>query len=176
MKISNDFSELKKENALFIVSGKQHAVMYRVRKGEMYERETIHIDAPKYSDREGYSETYGGNGEINASGSGYEAKDLYIKTKFLKTLAQEIRNLRRPYDAVYIFGPQYLLQDLKDAVPHAARRKIKGEYPGNFTKHHPQDLLEKIRTGRLQEEEHRALERATGEAAKILLRDDAVAA
>lgn len=175
MKISDDFQNLQKTNALFLVSGKQAAVIYRLRKGEIHERETIEIKQPEYTDREGHYEYRSPRGKIHGWGSTYEPKDEYVHKKFLSSLVKEIKQLKRPYDSIYLFAPMHVMDSIEQALPNSISRKIKRKFAGNFTKKHPTDLLAKIRDRRQLKARTAAMKQVTGEAAKILRRGRVVA-
>lgn len=170
MKISDNFPVLQKANALFLVSGKQSAIIYRLRKGEINERETIEIKNPTYSDKEGRFESRGPKGRLQGSGSVYNPKSQYIKQKFLDSLLKEIKQIKRPYDSIYLFAPMHVINDIESALPNLVSKKIKRKFTGNFTKQHPTDLLKKVRNLREFKAKTEARKRATGEAAKILRR------
>lgn len=170
MKISDNFPVLQKVNALFVVSGKQSAVIYQLRRGEINERDTIKIKKPEYTDREGHFEYRGPRGRLYGSGSVYEPKNEYVQKKFLTSLVKEIKQVRRPFDSIYLFAPMYVVDQIEAALPNSISTKIKRKFTGNFTKQHPTDLLNKVKTRREFKAKTEARKRAIGEAAKILRR------
>lgn len=170
MKISNDFPVLQKVNALFVVSGKQAAIIYRLRKGEINERETIEIKNPQYTDREGHFEYRGPRGRLHGSGSVYEPKNEYVQKKYLASLVKEIKQIKRPYDSIYLFAPMHVIDIIEEALPNIISKTIKHKFTGNFTKQHPTDLFKKVRNFRVLKAKVEARKRVTGEAAKILRR------
>lgn len=175
MKISDNFPILQKVNALFLVSGKQSAIIYRLRKGEINERETIEIKKPEYTDREGHFEYRGPRGKLHGSGSVYEPKNEYLQKKFLSSLVTEIKKIKRPYDSIYLFAPMHIIDSIEEALPNSISKKIKRKFTGNFTKQHPTDLLKKVKNLREFKAKAEARKRVTGEAAKILRRGRKVA-
>lgn len=170
MKISDDYAILQKANALFIVTGKQSAIIYRLRKGEISEKETIEIKTPTYSDNEGRFESRGPRGRLQGSGSVLDSNKKYIQDNFLKNLLKEFNTIKRPYDSIYLFAPNYMAEAVEATLPNAASKKIKRIFTGNFTKQHPTELLAKIKDVREFKEKTEARTRASGEAAKILRR------
>ena len=143
MKVSNDYPLLQKTNALLIVAGKQAAKIYRLKEGYIDERDTIEVETPLYTDREGHFEHRSGNAMFG-SGSVYENKDQYIQTRFLKELVEHIKKITVPYDKIYLFSPGYILNIIKEALPAELKNKLDKAIDGNFTKHHPNDLLGKL--------------------------------
>ncbi len=170
MKISDNFPILQKANALFLVTGKQSAIIYRLRKGEISERETIEIKTPTYSDKEGRFESRGARGRLQGSGSVYDSNKTYIQENFLKNLLKELKNIKLSYDSIYLFAPKQISGIIEGTLPKIILNKVKRVFDGNFTKLHPTELLTKIKSLREFKEETEARNRVTGEAAKILRR------
>lgn len=172
MKISHNFPVLQKANALFVVAGKQSAIIYRLRNGELHERETVAVHKPEHTDREGRFEHRSPRGKLRGSGSVYEPKDAYVQQQFITSLVGELKKLRRPYDSVYLFAPAQTLHDLEQTLPKPVVKKIVRKFAGNFTKHHPTGLLEKVKTRREFRAKSEAVERMSEEAAQILRRGE----
>lgn len=172
MKVPYTFTTLQKTNALLLVAGAQTAVLYRLRDGEIHERETVRISKPEYTDREGRFEHREGSGTLHGSGSVYESKDYYIEQKFFKELHKRISSVKQSYDSVYVFAPLRMLERLVKTLPVPVAGKIKRKFSGNFIKHHPLDLLKKIRSIRRFTAKTEARMRVYGEAKEILNRPD----
>ena len=170
MKISDNFPVLQKADALFLVSGKQSAVIYRLRKGQIDEQETVEIQNPQYSDREGRFEYRGRGNKLHGSGSVYESKEEYVQKKFLGSIVKEMKRIRLPEDTIYLFAPMHVIDAIEEALPNSISKKVKRKFTGNFTKHHPTDLLKKVKALREFKEKKEARKQATGEADKILRR------
>ncbi len=144
MKVSENFSNLLKESAIFIVTGKQFAKIYQLRKGEIKEKETIEVNIPKYSDKEGFFEHRGAGGTVLGSGSVYQSNDNEQQVKFLKELKKAIKGIKRPFDSIYLFAPTQSINIVADSFTKLDQAKIRKKLRGNFTKHHPTELLEKV--------------------------------
>lgn len=170
MKISDNFSKLQETNALFLVSGKQAAIIYRLRNGEIHERETIEVATPEYTDWEGHYEYRGPRGKIHGWGSMREPKGEHVHQMFLGSLVKEIKQIKRPYDSIYLFAPIHVIDGIELALPKTVSKKIKRRFTGNFTKMHPTDLLAKVTARRKQRVRKATLQLVAGEAAKILRR------
>jgi hypothetical protein len=168
MEISNNFPILQKSNAIFIVSGKLAAKIYRIGDGLLHERDTLEVTIPRYTDREGYYEQHSPQGSIQGSGSMGEVHDDYIQRDFIKYLADEIKDIKRPYDSVYVFGPAHVVKSLEQALPRATVAKIRQTFVGNFTKQHPTELLEKIESEITEKNEEVATTHDSAEVTKIL--------
>lgn len=168
MKISNDFPLLQQANSLFLVAGTQSAIIYRLSNGEIKERETITINNPEYTDREGHFEYTGPSGKLHGSGSVYEPKDEYVQKKFLGTLVEELKQIKQPFDSVYLFAPMHFINEIESSLPDTFAEKIKRKFTGNFTKLHPTELLAKVKELREFKAESEAHKRVSSEAAKIL--------
>jgi len=143
MKVSNDFTFLQKANALLVVAGAQVAKIYRLKDGQINEKDTIEIETPTFTDREGHFEHHA-NGLMHGSGSVYENQDDYMQNKFLKELTGHISALKNTFDKIYLFSPGYILKSIKNTLPDELANKIQKEINGNYTKHHPNELLKKI--------------------------------
>lgn len=172
MKISNKFPKLAKENALFLVSGKQSAVIYRLKNGEIHERDTITINKPEYTDREGHFQHSDSMGKFHGSGSVYEPKDAYVHQKFVSELIDEVNRIKKPYDSVYLFAPAHVMNNIEENLPNPVAKKVARKFSGNFTKLHPTELLEKIFKLRDQAKDHIKRSMASGVAAKLLKRTE----
>lgn len=168
MKISNQFPALQRVNALFLVAGSQSAVIYRLREGELHDKETVQIEKPEYTDREGHFESVGPHGKLHGSGSVYEPKNEYMLKKFLSAVVDEIKKIRSPFDSIYLFAPMHMQKSIESALPNSISKKIKRTFSGNFIKEHPTALLRKVRSLREFKAKTAARKRVFGEAAKIL--------
>lgn len=170
MKISDDYPILQALNALFIVSGTQSAIIYRLRKGEIIEKETIEIPTPTYSDKEGRFESRGPRGRLQGSGMVYRSNKQYIQQEFLKSLLKELKAIRKPFDSIYLFAPKTISEDIIEALPKTLQKKVKSKMHGNFTKAHPTELLTKLRNSREFKKLSLKLLRISDEQAKLLKR------
>lgn len=149
MKISNNFPVLKKVNALFLVLGKYFAIIYRLRNGEIVEKETITVDKPIYTDKEGRFESRGPRGRLQGSGSVYQQKDAYIQKDFLSALSKELKKINKPYDNIYLFAPEHVIKNVEAGLPKLITKKVSHKFIGNFTKKHPTELLKKVKNHKL---------------------------
>lgn len=168
MKVSDNFPVLQKQNSLLIAAGKQAAKIYRLGKGEINTRDTIEIPNPQYSDREGHFEYRGPRGTLHGSGAVYEAKEQYIRQKFLSRLVRELKNVRRPYKNIYLFAPKEILRDIVRTLPQNIQQKIRRTFSGNYTKHSPLALLTKIQARRKAMAQRLAQSRASAQVQRIL--------
>lgn len=171
MKISREFPQFRGEVVLLLVAGRQDATIYLATDGTIVVRDTIHIEKPVYSDREGHFETRGG-GRVYGSGSVYEPKDDVVAKEFLKELVPRIARILREnrISQVFLFVPSYVRTALRRVLPRDLKEKIQLMVSGNFGHSHPFDLLRRI-TKRM--EEQRMPLPVPEEARKILDRDQA---
>lgn len=150
MKITNKLPRFNIKKGLFIVTGKIEAQFHLAKEGEINEIDSIKIEKPKYSDREGYFESGGKNsgGELEnyKSGSVYEDKNEVIKRELISELKEKLKSIIKKYefDSIYLFSPDYMIGDIKKSLNKNILSKIEKSYTGNFNKMHPFKLLEKI--------------------------------
>lgn len=168
MQISNDFPLLQNANALLLVTGTQHAIIYRVRSGNIMEKDTIEIKTPTYSDNEGRFEERGPRELLQGSGSVYESNKTYVRQKFLANIIDDIEKIKNTYDKIYLFAPQRISNEIKEALPKPISEKIAYSLDGNFTKSHPTELLEKIKELRDEKAQANKNIQMSSEAAQIL--------
>jgi hypothetical protein len=156
MKISQDFTKLKKENSLVIVTGTHLAKVFEVRKGKILKKPTVHIEETKLTD----------NG-----GSESEQKDNNLQIDFRHALTKELKDIldvEKDIGAIYIFSPSSTIKNVKAMLPKINQKDIAFEYTGNFTKFTAEELLEKIQLKRISE--IRKTEKLLPETKKILTR------
>ena len=157
-------SFMRKERALFIVTGRQIGKLYTAEKGNV--REVALVEEPKlrYSDNEGFF-MRGGGGRTYGSGAVREPKGTETKQRFLKKFSAKVAEVvraRQP-EAIYLFTPDYAVTELKEELPPEAQRKIRFAFLGNFVKFGPQKLLAKVdeKMARLKEKSGQQKEEET---------------
>ncbi len=175
MKISNTFPILSKINALFIVAGKQTAIIYRLKNGQINERDTIEILTPTYSDNEGRFESHGPRGRLQGSGASYTSDMEYISHKFLDSIVDSLKKINTSYSAIYLFAPSRVIKDIQSVLTSADAEKVVQTFIGNFTKQHPTELLAKVKELRDFKTKAIARSRVGGDAATILRRGRRIA-
>ncbi len=146
MKISEKLPQFKKEKVLIIVTGNHVADFYYAKDKEIEKIESIEITTPHYSDREGFFKT-SGRGEVYETGSVYEPQKQEERKKFLKKLKETANHILKnnKITQVYIYSPDYILNEVKQNLPQSLKKKVKDTFEGNYHKTHPFKLLEKIK-------------------------------
>src|SRR3989344_2493916 len=146
MQIPKTLLKLGNDKILFIATGKQVANIYLASGEEIDLIKTIKIDAPKYSDKEGFSARTKG-GKFYCSGSALKDLDDIVKVKFLEELGKLLRGIivGKKFKSIYVFTPDYMTNGVKDVFPRIAGNTKIFFIKGNFTKYSPIDLLEKIK-------------------------------
>jgi hypothetical protein len=159
MKISNEFPEIRQSDALLVVSGTQHAKIYKIKSGELEEVKDIAEEDPKYTDHEGHYISRSGSGQVYGGNSAvYENQVVAIKNNYLNKLEAYFKEVfgHADFTQVYIAAPAGTLQEIVDLVPSDQEEKVVSQIKGNYTKNHPFDLLAMIerqltKTSRAQE-------------------------
>lgn len=143
MKISNKFPKIAERNALLVVTGKQDAVFYRLRSGELEKVDAFKIPTPRYSDNEGFTKA-GGRGVEMGSGWPRELDDDVVVVPFLSELEKRLRGMNDDFKELYLLTPEYMKNDIRETLPATHKKKLKVERYGNYFNSSPQELLEMI--------------------------------
>ncbi|MEX0930334.1 MAG: host attachment protein [Candidatus Paceibacterota bacterium] len=148
MKISEKLPQFENETALLVVTGKQTAVFYIAKDGEIHQVNSFKVNKPKYTDLQGHFETRS-HGKTTRAGSAFEPTELSEDAvrNFLKELEEELKNVSRHHtlDSLYVFCPAHVKNRIEKAIPSKLARKEQMVVEGNFFESHPFDLLTKIR-------------------------------
>jgi len=139
------------EKTLVICMAHQFAKAYRLHLREMEELEDIRTEDTEYSytDKEGFSFIQTAPAAANRTGQGTvpgsfeNDKDHYMKV-FLNFFAKELTRLFEAgnYDRIVIFVPDDMKHITEEKLRYLSDR-VEFIY-GNFTKHQPLELVEKI--------------------------------
>jgi len=145
-RIARELPQFQNAPAFLIVAGKTDGIVYHACDGEIFQVARIHLEKPRYTDREGHSVRRGrgeimGVGEVRA-----EHRKQDDERAFLRLLRQAIQHvaLRHPIDLVYVFVPAYLKGMLRDALPARVRSRIARVIIGDHVEEHPLDLLARV--------------------------------
>lgn len=165
MKITAKLPQFSDLRALFIVTGRQEAVLYIAHKGQITKKSTIIVEGAKYTDREGFS-LRSGHGRVLSSGSAYEPLQAQKKRDFLKVFKTEMAKFLKanPCDVIYVFSPNYAISEVKKTLPATAQKMVKFTRQGDYFKEHPFALIEMLVKNKP------TVIPTSDEAAKILLR------
>lgn len=148
MLIRNDLPQFHSEPTLLLVTGREVAQLYHVADGELEQRESFEVEPPdNRGNRPGHFEE-GAHGDVYSAGTAFDPKELkrQARDRLLHQLPDHIKTVAgdTPYHHVFIFTPDYMHEDVEQALPYPLGEKLAHVFYGNFTKHDPQDLLEKI--------------------------------
>lgn len=144
MKIPNTLEQFTRPS-LLIVTGSQTAKIYLAHDGEITELDAVSVPTPEYSDREGHFMKTG-HGEVQGSGSVYEAKEKPIRDEFLGKLSGTLNSLQHNVDieSIYLFAPEHHLNETKEKLPYQLLEKGVVTIPGNYVKDHPTELVTRL--------------------------------
>lgn len=145
MKISKKLPQFEGEKVLILVSGNNRAEFYLISDNHINMVDDLRIKDEHYSDKEGFF-VRSGLGRIFKTGAVREPVDKDIMSEFIRKVTENIKKFLYfdEVDRMYIFGPEYLKNFLKDAVPKSYKKKLIHFFSGNLTNHHPFELLKKI--------------------------------
>lgn len=103
---------------------------------------TIRVFKPRYSDREGLFKK-----SPKAYGAVYESKEWNTKLKLASQLGKTLKETGRHTDFrnLILFCPAYMRRLVNKKMPVRARQKKRLEIYGNYSKHHPFELLKMIK-------------------------------
>ncbi len=144
MRISEKLPQFNNKS-LFIVSGRRLAHFYQAFNGEINKIESIQLEEPKYSDNEGFFVRMG-KGQIFGRGAVLEDKKIETDKKFLKEVKEKTEDIsrREKIEEIYLFASGYIEKNLPHLLSNDIKSKISNSFRGNFSKHHPLDLVKKI--------------------------------
>jgi hypothetical protein len=144
MKISENFFQFPKKS-IIVISGSYSAEIYYAYDGSIDKIESFKIEAPSYSDREGFF-TRSGRGMVYGSGSVNEENKKENIGKFLKELKDKIDNSIKDYsfDESYILTPKHIKNEIKKYLPEKLKQKSVKFIEGNFVEMHPFSFIKKI--------------------------------
>ncbi len=147
MKITNKLPQFTDQTALLVVTGKQDAVFYLVKDGELWQVDSFKVDKPQYTDAPGHFEAHS-QGRMIKAGSAYdptEADETAVRD-FLRFLKQELESVVKHHQltALYVFCPGYLKNRIEGQLPKDLAPKEQMLIEGNYYNTHPFELLERI--------------------------------
>lgn len=146
MNIQKQLPQFTKQTALLIVTGSQKGVFYLAAVGVIEKIGAVNEPIEKYSDREEFFVSKGGEGDYT-SGSVYEPdKQEHIK-KFAKKISAEADRIvkEKGVDTVYQFAPDYVIHEINRTLTNRVKEMVQEKFKGNFVEEHPFKLLEKIK-------------------------------
>ena len=171
MKISNNLPQFENETVLIVVSGKQDAIFYLAKNGELFKVESFKVDRPKYDDVQGHFETSaktGKHGQTMRAGSPFDPTHMEEKavTQYLQKLQEELEGVQQHHNItqLFIFAPSYVKHEVEKRMPYALQDKKQLMIEGNYYEEHPFELLERI-----QKKQHKEPVRPIKEAARKIL-------
>lgn len=164
MHIPRELPQYTDTNLLLVVAGAQTARFFMAHGGDIVELDSIRIENPEYSDREGFFLRRGG-GKTYGSGSVYEAKEAPVQHAFVRNLTASLKHIQGAYpvDEIVVCVPDYEKNIVQETFPASLKKKISETKLGNYTK---DDGIEVLR--RVVKDQAPAGNPATGEAKQIL--------
>ena len=142
MQIRQELPQFKNKFTFLLVSGKEHAVIYKANNSNIKKISEIRVEKEKYSDKEGHFKR-SGNRKVISSGAVYEDINKEHRLKeFIEEITKQFNKFKK-IDEVYCFYPPYMKNRLKQVVEKFSSKNI--YIKGNYTDNHPFALLEKIK-------------------------------
>lgn len=144
MQISKELPQFSKRS-LIVVAGSRSAEILKAHEGEIESIDSLNMELPKYSDKEGFF-TRSGKGETYGSGSVLEEDKRDFLAKFTKELAIRVEKAFREdsSESVYLFSPEHMKEMILEKISSEVKERIALEINGNFVEDHPFDLLKMI--------------------------------
>lgn len=145
MHIPNDLQQFHGVRALFIVCGTQEAKLYDAYDGAIEELDAFRIPKPGFTDNEGRFGQHGRDGGL-VSGGVEEIEQPQRRKEFTKELATHVATATaaHAYTLVYLFVPEHVHNEVRDALPHALIPALSQEVHGNYCESHPHELIRKV--------------------------------
>lgn len=149
MQISENLPQFEETPTLIIVAAKQSADLYLAHDGHLEDLDSIEIDNPQYSDREGHFKRRS-KGETLGSGAVYEENKELVKKDFYNALNDSLKNITSThnYHEVVLLSPPQNANETKDKLPKEIQNIISLEVNGNYTGQHATKVLEAIQKQR----------------------------
>lgn len=140
MRIPSKFPQFEKETVLILVTGFQTADLYLAADGEMNKIKSLRVPRRRYSDKEGFF-----RGTVS-SGSAREYPKQAVLEEFLKLLEAELKTIskKEKISSIFLFSPDYAMNEIKSVFPSALKNKIKFSIKGNYSHYSQLELLEKV--------------------------------
>lgn len=144
MKIPKKLQSTISKESLLIVAGKEYGKIFEYSSPELKLTKEIKPVLQTNQDHEGLV-VRSGNSETYGFGKLKKDNEVIKKrNSFYKALSKELRKLKGKYKNIYLFIPQYYLQEFKKHIPQIVDSKITQTHLGNYTKEHPIVLIQKI--------------------------------
>ncbi len=145
MQISKELPQFSKIS-LIVVAGSRSAEILRAHEGEIESVDSLKMELPTYSDKEGFF-TRSGKGMTFGSGSVLEENKKDFLFKFTKELGQRVEKAfqENSVENIHLFVPDHMKEMVADALSAEARKAVALTIEGNFVEDHPFDLLRMIK-------------------------------
>ena len=144
MQISKELPQFSKRS-LIVVAGSHSVEILRVHKGEIELIDSLKMESPKYSDKEGFF-VRSGRGKIFGSGSALKEGKQDFLAKFTKELATRVEKAfqEEASELIYLFSPEHMREMILGKISSEVKEKMALVINGNFVDDHPFDLLKMI--------------------------------
>lgn len=145
MKISQKLPQFS-QKTLLIVAGRQSGDLYFAHNGEIDKIDSVRVETPTYSDKEGFFMRVGRGMTLGRWSVLEEPKEETLN-KFLKELKEKIQNFmkEKEVEEIYLFSSDFVRKGLPRVLSSEINQKIVGVFNGNFLKQHPFELIKKIK-------------------------------
>ncbi len=145
MQISQKLPQFEKKS-LIITAGRRAADIYFAFQGKIEKIDSIKVETPKYSDKEGFFVRMG-KGRVWGRGSVLEDQNEETDRKFLKELKEktEEHTIKDEIENIYLFAASHVKKGLPEHLANNIRQRISFVIEGNYIKKHPFDLIKKIK-------------------------------
>ncbi len=144
MQISEKLPQFNRKS-LLIVAGRRKADIYCAFNGEIDKIESVQVEEPKYSDKEGFFVRMG-KGQIFGRGSVLDDKKIETNKKFFNEIKEKTEKVtvRDDINDIYLFASDHVEKKLPQSLSGDVSSKIVFTFRGNFLKKHLFDLIKKI--------------------------------
>lgn len=150
MKIQNGLPHFEDTNAFLIVASTAHAKFYKASDGQMSKIESFRVGKPQFSDEKSYfanpSKSPSGRIFKQAVGQGNQLVKRDTLQRFEKRFKEYVKKIdtKNKFDEVYIFTPEYFINEVQKLLPATVKKKEVMIFKGNFGRARSFDLLKKI--------------------------------
>lgn len=145
MQIPQKYSQFLDQEALIVVIGKGHGIIYHMKDGVIEQVDELEKQTQSFTDNEGFF-FRSAHGQQLGSGAPRETDDSEYIKRFGKSISAELDKLIKQESprALYVFEPEYVKGRIVDFLQKHPELVIHTVRHGNYVKEHPETLLKYI--------------------------------
>lgn len=146
MQIPQNFPQFEDKTLLIIVSWELQVKYYVVHNGEIDFLDGFFVVNP----RAGLAEDYTKTSKLWISGNIYDRDRKVVQKRLLLKIKKETAEIFKWHNITdtYLFCIDFMMKQVKEALPEFVRKTLRFEYLGDMQYHTPLNLLEIVHSGK----------------------------